>query len=398
MKSLKKVNSASRTSTASVAAIQGELAAQLAGYGSAPLPAGPIQPGNGSGLIWPVNGPVVSGFGYRWGRMHEGIDIAVPAGTPIRAAASGSVVLQQGEAESGGYGNFTCLDHGGGLQTCYAHQSAVAVELGSECLPGDVIGYVGCTGHCFGDHLHFEVRVNGAPDRSARLPLGDEARNYRGRRRRKSQYSVVAAKCGAATLGSGKRSRSMIRQAHTYLAGAVSGTALIAAAVAIFVILVSVQAARDWPFRGLVGDGGETASSRQAGPGKPAHGAGPARAASGGGTTKAAKAAGGGGGGSTGSPGGTGLDAPESATSPGRWRAGRVGERRRLDDEDGRIGWRQDRVDRAARDRVELWVRRRRWRFGNARRHDRRRRRHAPTARPAGRSAKPGPAAWSKKP
>ncbi len=160
---LKKINATEEDLDGDVAAIQGKLAARLAGYGSVPLPAGPIRPGNGSGLIWPVNGPVVSGFGYRWGRMHEGIDIAVPAGTPIRAAASGSVVLQQGEAESGGYGNFTCLEHGGGLQTCYAHQSAVAVGPGQSVSQGDVIGYVGCTGHCFGDHLHFEVRVNGAP-------------------------------------------------------------------------------------------------------------------------------------------------------------------------------------------------------------------------------------------
>jgi peptidoglycan DL-endopeptidase CwlO len=143
-----------------VASIQAELAATLAGTGSAPLPAGPVRYGSGQ-LIWPVDGPVVSGFGYRWGRMHEGIDIAVPAGTPIRAAASGTVVLVQSEAESGGYGNFTCLDHGGGLQTCYAHQSSFAITSGSVS-QGDVIGYVGCTGHCFGDHLHFEVRINGA--------------------------------------------------------------------------------------------------------------------------------------------------------------------------------------------------------------------------------------------
>jgi peptidoglycan DL-endopeptidase CwlO len=131
--------------------------------GSAPLPAGPIQPGNGSGLIWPVSGPVVSPFGMRWGQMHEGIDIAVPEGTPIRAAASGTVVLQQGEAESGGYGNFTCIDHGGGLSTCYAHQSAFAVSAGQSVSQGDVIGYSGCTGHCFGPHVHFEVRVDGTP-------------------------------------------------------------------------------------------------------------------------------------------------------------------------------------------------------------------------------------------
>jgi len=145
-----------------VASIQAELAAQLGETASAPLPAGPIRYGSGQ-FIWPVDGPVVSGFGMRWGRMHEGIDIAVPAGTPIRAAASGSVVLVQSEAESGGYGNFTCLDHGGGLQTCYAHQSSVAVASGQSVSQGEVIGYVGCTGHCFGDHLHFEVRIGGAP-------------------------------------------------------------------------------------------------------------------------------------------------------------------------------------------------------------------------------------------
>jgi murein DD-endopeptidase MepM/ murein hydrolase activator NlpD len=161
---LAKIDSTAEELHDEVASLQGEIAAQLAGYGSAPLPAGPIVPGSsGSGLIWPVSGAVVSGFGMRWGRMHEGIDIAVPAGTPIRAAASGNVILLEGEAESGGYGNFTCLEHGGGLQTCYAHQSAFAVGSGQSVDQGEVIGYVGCTGHCYGDHLHFEVRINGAP-------------------------------------------------------------------------------------------------------------------------------------------------------------------------------------------------------------------------------------------
>jgi murein DD-endopeptidase MepM/ murein hydrolase activator NlpD len=146
-----------------LAEIQAKIAAQLQSTSSAPLPAGPLTAPSAAGLIWPVSGPVVSGFGMRWGRMHEGIDIAVPAGTPIRAAASGSVVLLQSESSSGGYGNFTCLDHGGGLQTCYAHQSSFAVSSGQSVSQGDVIGYVGCTGHCYGDHLHFEVRINGAP-------------------------------------------------------------------------------------------------------------------------------------------------------------------------------------------------------------------------------------------
>jgi murein DD-endopeptidase MepM/ murein hydrolase activator NlpD len=121
------------------------------------LPAGPIQSGS-SGLIWPVNGPITSPFGMRWGSMHEGVDIGVPAGTPIRAAKAGVVAIA---AYTGGYGNYTCIDHGGGLSTCYGHQSSFAVSAGDSVSQGEVIGYVGCTGHCFGDHLHFEVRVNG---------------------------------------------------------------------------------------------------------------------------------------------------------------------------------------------------------------------------------------------
>jgi murein DD-endopeptidase MepM/ murein hydrolase activator NlpD len=113
-----------------------------------------------SGLIWPVNGPVTSPFGYRWGRLHAGIDIGVPNGTPIHAAASGTVALA-GWVD--GYGNYTCLDHGGGLATCYAHQSSIAVSVGQRVSQGEVIGYTGCTGHCFGPHLHFEVRINGNP-------------------------------------------------------------------------------------------------------------------------------------------------------------------------------------------------------------------------------------------
>jgi peptidoglycan DL-endopeptidase CwlO len=147
-----------------VAAIQGEIAAQLAATGAAPLPAGPIQEGSG-GLIWPVSGPIASGFGGRdigaGYEYHPGIDIAVPEGTPIRAAAAGTIALQQSEAESGGYGNYTCIDHGGGLSTCYAHQSAFSVSLGDSVSQGEVIGYTGCTGYCLGPHLHFEVRIYG---------------------------------------------------------------------------------------------------------------------------------------------------------------------------------------------------------------------------------------------
>jgi murein DD-endopeptidase MepM/ murein hydrolase activator NlpD len=143
-----------------VAEIEAELA--LRSTGMTPLPAGPVRYGSGH-FIWPVDGPVVSGFGMRWGQMHEGIDIAVPEGTPIRAADAGTVVLMQSESESGGYGNFTCLDHGGGLETCYAHQSSFAVSAGQTVSQGQIIGYSGCTGHCFGPHVHFEVRVGGVP-------------------------------------------------------------------------------------------------------------------------------------------------------------------------------------------------------------------------------------------
>ena len=145
-----------------LAAEDARVRAQLAAaQSSAPSsPSSPSSTPSPSGFIWPVNGPVVSPFGMRWGRLHAGIDIAVPAGTPIHAAASGRVVLA---GWVGGYGNYTCIDHGGGIATCYAHQSSFAVSVGASVSQGQVIGYVGCTGHCFGPHLHFEVRVNGTP-------------------------------------------------------------------------------------------------------------------------------------------------------------------------------------------------------------------------------------------
>jgi len=121
---------------------------------------GPTQTPSNAGLIWPVQGPVTSPFGWRWGRMHEGIDIGVGYGTPIHAAAGGTVIYCGWEE---GYGNFVVIDHGGNLATAYGHQSSIAVTCGQQVNQGQVIGYVGCTGHCFGPHLHFEVRVNGNP-------------------------------------------------------------------------------------------------------------------------------------------------------------------------------------------------------------------------------------------
>jgi murein DD-endopeptidase MepM/ murein hydrolase activator NlpD len=148
--------------------IAADLRAQIAqeiaeATGGVALPAGPLPSPSAAGFIWPVEGTLTSGFGYRWGRMHEGIDISVPEGTPIRAAADGTVILMQSEYESGGYGNYTCIDHGGGLSTCYAHQSSFATSVGAHVSQGDVIGLSGNTGHSTGPHLHFEVRINGAP-------------------------------------------------------------------------------------------------------------------------------------------------------------------------------------------------------------------------------------------
>jgi len=113
-----------------------------------------------SGLIWPVSGPITSPFGWRWGRMHEGVDIGASTGTPIHAAAAGTVVYS---GWMDGYGNLVVIDHGNGLATAYGHQSAIAAGMGAIVSQGETIGYVGCTGHCTGPHLHFEVRINGTP-------------------------------------------------------------------------------------------------------------------------------------------------------------------------------------------------------------------------------------------
>ncbi|MEX0992923.1 MAG: peptidoglycan DD-metalloendopeptidase family protein [Solirubrobacterales bacterium] len=134
--------------------LSAQVESQLGGF------AGPIRRGSGQ-MIWPVNGPITSPFCERrsWESCHPGIDIGVGTGTPIRAADSGTVAMA---GAMGGYGNYTCINHGGGLSTCYAHQSAIKVSVGQNVSQGQVIGLVGCTGLCFGAHLHFEVRVGGA--------------------------------------------------------------------------------------------------------------------------------------------------------------------------------------------------------------------------------------------
>jgi murein DD-endopeptidase MepM/ murein hydrolase activator NlpD len=124
----------------------------------------------GARLLMPVDGWKTSDFGnrfdpvYKVWRLHAGVDIAAAGGSPIRAAAAGNVFRA---GWSGGYGNYTCLYHGTqegkGVATCYAHQSAILVSVGQQVGVGQVIGRVGTTGASTGNHLHFEVRLDGTP-------------------------------------------------------------------------------------------------------------------------------------------------------------------------------------------------------------------------------------------
>jgi murein DD-endopeptidase MepM/ murein hydrolase activator NlpD len=150
-----------------VAALEGLLSARiradeqrLAAQQSGDATLGDPGKVSGAGLIWPVRGPVTSGFGMRWGRMHQGIDISAGTGTPIRAAKAGTVTFA---GTMSGYGNVVIITHAGGLSTLYAHQSRLAVS-GGPVSQGQVIGYVGSTGHSTGPHLHFETRIGGTPE------------------------------------------------------------------------------------------------------------------------------------------------------------------------------------------------------------------------------------------
>ena len=116
--------------------------------------------------IWPVDGRLMGSFGQRIdpfsgeGAYHTGVDISAPTGTPVRATADG-IVTHAGW--NGGYGRLVVVDHGGGVQTYYAHLSRVHVMDGQEVRLGEVVGGVGTSGRATGSHLHYEVRVGRAP-------------------------------------------------------------------------------------------------------------------------------------------------------------------------------------------------------------------------------------------
>jgi murein DD-endopeptidase MepM/ murein hydrolase activator NlpD len=140
-----------------LAAQSAALAARIQEAQRAAGSTGTGQP-SAAGLIWPCDGVVVSGYGMRWGRLHEGIDIGCAYGAPNRAAAAGTVIYS---GWLGGYGNLVVVDHGSGLSTAYAHASSLLVGVGQQVSQGDTVSLVGSTGNSSGPHLHFEVRVNG---------------------------------------------------------------------------------------------------------------------------------------------------------------------------------------------------------------------------------------------
>lgn len=148
---------ASREEAAAIQARSEEIAEQLA----ANVPASPPPSSVGaSGFAWPISGAITSGFGPRWGGIHSGIDIDCVTGDPIRASKSGSVVSA---TYDGGYGYHIVIDHGGGFASLYAHASKLYVSGGQSVSQGDTIAACGSTGQSTGDHLHFEIRVNGTP-------------------------------------------------------------------------------------------------------------------------------------------------------------------------------------------------------------------------------------------
>ena len=130
----------------------------------------PNAPMRFNGYIWPAKGVLTSGYGWRWGRMHKGIDIAGPVGTPIVAAAAGTVI--SAGWNSGGYGNLVKVQHPDGSTTLYAHNSRIMVRRGQSVKQGQLIAKMGSTGFSTGPHLHFELHAQnkGATNPIAYLP------------------------------------------------------------------------------------------------------------------------------------------------------------------------------------------------------------------------------------
>jgi murein DD-endopeptidase MepM/ murein hydrolase activator NlpD len=158
---------ASREEAAAIEARSEEIAQELAAEASttdpatadAPISSAPVAAG-ASGFVWPISGAITSGFGDRWGASHQGIDIDCVTGAPVVASKEGRVVTA---SYDGGYGNHIVIDHGGGAATLYAHNSDLSVTSGQHVSQGELIAACGSTGQSSGDHLHFEIRVNGAP-------------------------------------------------------------------------------------------------------------------------------------------------------------------------------------------------------------------------------------------
>jgi murein DD-endopeptidase MepM/ murein hydrolase activator NlpD len=118
--------------------------------------------------LWPVDGRLImSSYGQRTdpfsgeGAFHKGVDISAQTGVGVRATADGIIV--HAEWASGGYGRLVVVDHGGGMQTYYAHLSKINVRIGQEVRRGDIVGAVGSSGRVTAPHLHYEVRIGGAP-------------------------------------------------------------------------------------------------------------------------------------------------------------------------------------------------------------------------------------------
>jgi murein DD-endopeptidase MepM/ murein hydrolase activator NlpD len=140
------------------AALSARIQSAQSSAASSSTPFTPVP--SSAGYVWPAHGVMTSPFGWRWGRMHEGIDIAVPSGTPVVASASGTVIVA---GWMGGYGNLVVVDHGNGVATAYGHNTSIAAGVGQQVAQGQLIAYSGNTGHSTGPHIHFEVRINGSP-------------------------------------------------------------------------------------------------------------------------------------------------------------------------------------------------------------------------------------------